>query len=253
MLARMHPGGMRQRLGLLRSAIGRVADRLSGLPGRELPPAEAYRLWAPRYPPRAHTLLMQVEQRAVLDVLPPVRGRRVIDLACGTGRYALALGAQSARVVGVDLSLEMLTHAPADFPRVQGDLRAVPLRGASADVVVCGLAVGHVRDLHAAMAEVARVLVPGGYAVYSDLHPGGRARGWRRDFRAADGRRYAVAFTAHQEAAHREALGGAGLALEVLHEACVGEDLARTDPEAARFRRRWGDAPVVLVIRARKV
>ncbi len=252
MLARVDPGGKRQRLGLFRSAIGRVADRLRGQPGRELPPGEAYRLWAPRYPPRAHTLLMQVEQKAVLEVLPPVRAQRVIDLACGTGRYALALGTQGAWAVGVDLSLDMLSLAPASFSRVQSDLRAVPLRSGCADVVVCGLAVGHVDDLPAALAEVARVLVPGGCAVYSDLHPEGHARGWRRDFRAADGRRYTVAFTAHQEAAHREALGRAGLALEVLHEVGVGEELARTDPEAARFRRRWGDAPVVLVIRARK-
>jgi len=229
-----------------------VVDRLRGLPGDELPPAEAYRLWAPRYPPRAHTLLMQIEQNAILEALPPVRAQRVIDLACGTGRYALALGPEAAWVVGVDLSLDMLSLAPASFWRVQGDLRAIPLRSACAEIVVCGLAIGHVRELPAAVAEMARVLVPGGHVVYSDLHPDARSRGWRRDFRAADGRRYAVAFSTHHETAHREALRAAGLSPEVVREVGVGEEIARADREAARFRRRWGDAPVVLVIRARK-
>jgi malonyl-CoA O-methyltransferase len=243
---------MRLSFGFLRRTVGRVADRLCLRHVPELPPREAYRLWAPHYPPRAHTLLMQIEQEAVLHQLPPVHSRRVVDLACGTGRYAVALGAQGASVVGVDLSLEMLSRAPGGFSRAQGDLRALPLRACCADIVVCGLAVGHVEDLSATLAEMARVLVPGGCAVYSDLHPKGRALGWRRDFRATDGRRYAVAFTAHRVATHRNALARAGLALESLREVGVGEEAARRDPEAARFRRQWGDTPVLLVVRARK-
>ena len=55
---------------------------------------EAYERWAPTYPPEPHNPLMRAEQREVLTQLPVLAGRRVLDLACGTGRYAaLAAGA----------------------------------------------------------------------------------------------------------------------------------------------------------------
>ena len=38
-------------------------------------PSDAYAAWAPTYPPHAHNALMEVEQTAVLELLPPVSGR----------------------------------------------------------------------------------------------------------------------------------------------------------------------------------
>ena len=48
----------------------------------------AYERWAPLYPPVAHNPLMRVEQRAILEVWPRMDGQRVLDLACGSGRYS---------------------------------------------------------------------------------------------------------------------------------------------------------------------
>ena len=50
---------------------------------RELAPREAYRLWAEDYPPYAHNLLMEAEERALVELLPAVRRKRVLRVATG--------------------------------------------------------------------------------------------------------------------------------------------------------------------------
>lgn len=215
----------------------------------ELAPREAYRLWAENYPPHAHNLLMQVEERAVCELLPEVRGKRVLDLACGTGRYARILRERGARVIAFDFSLEMLARGENNFARAQADLAALPLRDASADVIVCGLAVGHVEHLEGALAEMKRVLAPQGTLVYSDFHAA--TRKWKRTFRAKN-RTYAVQHFPRTEAEHRRAVERAGLKAEIVQVAQVTNELARANTRAQEFRAQWGDTPVALVVRAVK-
>jgi malonyl-CoA O-methyltransferase len=80
-----------------------------------LAPAEAYALWASSYPAHAHNPVMQAEQRAMLALMPAeLHGQAVLDVGCGSGRYMLhALQRGAARVIGVDLSPQMLAHASA--------------------------------------------------------------------------------------------------------------------------------------------
>jgi malonyl-CoA O-methyltransferase len=217
----------------------------------ELEPREAYRLWAENYPPRAHNVLMQVEQQAMLALLPDVYQHRVLDLACGTGRYALLLKERGAQVIGLDLSHEMLGHADVNLFRVQSDLMQVPLPSGWADLIVCGLAIGHVQNLALALIEMARLLKPGGVALYSDFHPLGRSLGWQRTFRAPTGKQYAVQFVTHTLEAHQQAAQAAGFSVEMT-EVQVDQELATTNADAAGYRLKWGDAPVALVIRAHK-
>lgn len=218
----------------------------------ELEPREAYRLWAPNYPPRPHNLLMEIEQAALLPWLPEVRGRRVLDAACGSGRYAAIVRERGGKVIGLDFSAAMLARAEHAFARVQGDLCAIPLPNACMEVIVCGLALGDVSDLAAVLHEFARVLCVGGVLVYSDLHATWHARGWKRTFRGADNRPYAVRYRARDEAEHRRALEAAGLRLEAMRSIGVDDAWARMRAEAARFRARWGDTPVMLLVRAVK-
>lgn len=214
-------------------------------------PREAYRLWAKDYPPYAHNLLMQVEERAVMELLPTVRGKRVLDLACGTGRYARLLQEQGARVIGLDFSYEMLARSENQFGRVQGDMSALPLRQTLAEIIVCGLAVGHVPNLERTLQEMARVLTPHGTLVYSDFHAAGDALGWKRTFRSAK-KTFAVQHFARTEQEHARALQAAGLSVETVRVVQITQDLARTDARAENFRARWGDTPVALVVRAQK-
>ena len=220
-------------------------------PTVELDPLTAYNLWAANYPPEAHNPLMRAEETAMLDLLPAddLRGRRALDLACGSGRYLRWLKASGAAVVvGLDLSAAMLAHARLmNLTLLQATMLALPLATECFDLVVCGLAVGHTPDLAAALREMARALRPGGLLVYSDFHPFGHFAGWKRGFRA-NGRDYAVFHHLHLYADHHAACLNAGLTIEAVREPFAVDDAALF----AAGHTAWGHRPVALVIRARK-
>jgi malonyl-CoA O-methyltransferase len=202
-----------------------------------LDPQPAYTLWAKNYPPRPHNPLMELEHKTVLSLLPDVYGRTVLDAGCGTGRYLQELKARGAFAVGMDLSAAMLNQARALNEHVaRADLRAMPFDAMSIDVVVCGLALGDIADLELALLEIARVLRPGGCAVYSVVHPIGEQQGWQRTFDAG-GRRVAINSFWHSRDRHRDACAAAGLKIEEWRE----PELAEAPGRAA-----------VLVIRARR-
>ncbi|MGC4047172.1 MAG: methyltransferase domain-containing protein [Armatimonas sp.] len=71
-----------------------------------LPPAEGFGLLADTYDSRlAGDANLQLESRAMVELLPSLKGLRVGDIGCGTGRYALVFArAGAAEVIGLDLS-----------------------------------------------------------------------------------------------------------------------------------------------------
>lgn len=217
----------------------------------QLSPREAYRLWAEHYPPYAHNLLMEVEERAMCELLPAVRNQAILDLAAGTGRYTRLLTERGAHVTALDFSYEMLERGENHVARVQADMNALPLCDSFAGVIICGLAVGHVRDLSLAVREMARVLTHGGTLLYSDFHAAGEKYGWRRTFRAAN-KTFAVQHYSRAEPEHVRALAAAGFQIETMRAVTITAELARADARAENFRATWGDTPVVLVVRAQK-
>jgi len=123
-----------------------------------------------------------LNQAALLALLP--RELKVADLGCGTGALAAALAPHVAEVVGVDQSAAMLQSARrrvADMPNVdlrKGRLEALPIDDASCDAALLVLALSYAPDPEAVLAEMARILRPGGRAVVLDL-----LRHDREDFR----------------------------------------------------------------------
>jgi demethylmenaquinone methyltransferase / 2-methoxy-6-polyprenyl-1,4-benzoquinol methylase len=92
-------------------------------------------------------------------------GDRVLDACCGTGDLALADARAGGRVTGVDFSQQMLARAERKAPEfqwVQADAAALPFDDASFEVVTVGFGIRNLADLEAGLAELARVLVPGG-------------------------------------------------------------------------------------------
>ncbi|MCC7450319.1 MAG: class I SAM-dependent methyltransferase [Anaerolineae bacterium] len=161
---------------------------------RTLPSQAAYALWSVAYPPEAHNPLMAIEQEAMLRLLPPLTGRAVLDLACGTGRYGLIARQQGARfVAGADNSWAML-QAGKLRPSAEADMTYLPFAPGTFDVILCGLAIGHLppRQMQWAMGEMARVLCPGGAVLISDFHPFLYLLGQQRTFTAPNGKTYAV-------------------------------------------------------------
>lgn len=212
----------------------------------------AYDLWAASYPPVPHNPLMRAEQAALLSLWPDPHGLRALDLACGSGRYGLLLEQRgAARVVGVDRSAQMLQRAPLAC-RVRADMADLPFADAQFDLIVCGLAVGHVPRLADWMREMARVLAPGGHLVYSDFHPDAARAGMTRSFTDSQQQRHTLLHALHDRAAHAAALAAAGLTLAACHEVRVGRELSEPFEGSEDFYRRWDGLALVMVLGARK-
>jgi 2-polyprenyl-6-hydroxyphenyl methylase/3-demethylubiquinone-9 3-methyltransferase len=97
-------------------------------------------------------------------------GAVLVDLGCGAGLLAPHVAGKGYRHVGVDLSAEALRQAAEHgVLAVRGDVLAVPLADACADVVVAGEILEHVPDLPGAVAEACRLLRPGGLLVIDTL------------------------------------------------------------------------------------
>jgi len=104
-------------------------------------------------------------------------GDRVLDLACGTGDLARRSEAAGASVVGLDLTPSMLVLARSKGSRrlVGGDICAMPLASAEFSVVTVGYGLRNVPNLPAALAEIHRVLKPGGRLCALDFDKPGNA------------------------------------------------------------------------------
>lgn len=134
---------------------------------------EGYDHWAPIYDagPNAAT---EVDSQVVRQMISDMRPGRAIDVACGTGRQSQLLAELGHEVEGIDLNLTMLAIARERVPTAtfrQGTFDSLPFDDAAFDLAVSSLALTHVTDLRPALAEMARVVKPGGHAVLSDMHP----------------------------------------------------------------------------------
>jgi 2-polyprenyl-6-hydroxyphenyl methylase/3-demethylubiquinone-9 3-methyltransferase len=93
-------------------------------------------------------------------------GERVLDLGCGAGRFVAALTGAGADAVGVDVAEAALERARAVAPGADVRLLepdgSIPLEHGSVDLVWCSEVLEHVADVGYLLAEVRRVLRPGG-------------------------------------------------------------------------------------------
>ncbi len=119
-------------------------------------------------------------RRAVEAVVQP--GDRVLDACCGTGDLALAAEQEGGHVTGLDFSPAMLERArrkSSTIEWVEGDMLALPFEAASFDAATVGFGVRNVADLEAGVAELRRILRPGGRVAILEIT---RPRGVLRPF-----------------------------------------------------------------------
>jgi SAM-dependent methyltransferase len=212
----------------------------------------AYQRWAPLYPPVAHNPLMRAEQQAMLTYWPAVAGRRVLDLACGTGRYSRLLAeAGAAELIALDFCVPMLMQVP-NGSRVCASMMQLPFAAGTFDVVISGLALGHAADVSTWMTEIARVLRRGGTLLYSDFHPDAARAGLTRSFKDIDDETCSVPHAQYPVSTQIDAAEAAGLRIETVHEVRVGIELCEPFAKSEDFYRNWDGLAIVLVVRARK-
>ncbi|HKG09297.1 MAG TPA: bifunctional demethylmenaquinone methyltransferase/2-methoxy-6-polyprenyl-1,4-benzoquinol methylase UbiE [Gaiellaceae bacterium] len=92
-------------------------------------------------------------------------GDSVLDACCGTGDLAVAAARKGGRVTGLDFSERMLERARRKAPElewVEGDVLALPFADGSFDAATVGFGVRNLDDLERGLAELRRVLRPGG-------------------------------------------------------------------------------------------
>jgi SAM-dependent methyltransferase len=153
-------------------STGRSQDLMTG----RVLPAVYERVWRPTWGAIATGVLgpsMADEKRIARLLLGLTPGDGVLDVACGPGNFTRDLGrvvGSRGIAIGLDASASMLARAVADTDPVRhpavgyvrGDAEHLPFRDESFDAVNCFAALYLMGDPFAAIAELARVLTPGG-------------------------------------------------------------------------------------------
>jgi len=133
--------------------------------------AAAWTAWART--PRHDVYFDQLNWPAFAALVPPP-GRLTLDLGCGEGRVGRLLSAAGHRMIGLDTSqtLVQLAREAGGYEQVlHADAIAIPLEDHAVDLVVAFMSLHDMDDPGAALAEVARVLEPGGAVVLAIVHP----------------------------------------------------------------------------------
>ncbi|SIN82597.1 malonyl-ACP O-methyltransferase BioC [Salinivibrio sp. ES.052] len=140
--------------------------------------ARAFGRAAPHYDDSA-TLQRRVGQRLMAFAKHDRRDMRegtVLDVGCGTGYFAQRWLTQAKTVIGLDLSAPMLATAKARcgdaMLGLQADAEHLPLADNSVDLAFSSLALQWCDDLHVPLAELSRVVKPGGQILVSTLLAG---------------------------------------------------------------------------------
>ena len=145
--------------------------------------------WAEVYDDQPNPLIA-LEERILSHLLPPLRGRDVLDAGCGTGRWLDRVAAFEPRsLTGVDASVTMLDKARIKLGTKamlhHADCTSLPVDAASRDVLFCSFVLSYISDLKGFATECARVIRTGGVVLLSDMHPVTAVeRGWKRSFQS---------------------------------------------------------------------
>jgi ArsR family transcriptional regulator len=111
---------------------------------------------------------------ALLRLMPPMV---IADLGAGEGSFALLLSQRAVRVIAVDSSARMIEvgrehaarHGIKNVEFRQGDMEDIPIGSGEVDLVFFSQSLHHALHPERALAEAARILVPGGRVVILDL------------------------------------------------------------------------------------
>jgi SAM-dependent methyltransferase len=155
---------------------------------------DGYERWAPVYD--GPNPAIEAEEPIVRAMIEAELARTggtpgvAVDAGCGTARHAAFLAGLGYEAIGVDATPAMLEVARRAHPHLElreGRLDALPVDDGEADLAVAALTVCHAANLRPVLAELARVVRPGGTVIVSDPHPTMVQLGGVAGFRDRDG------------------------------------------------------------------
>ena len=154
---------------------------------KEVPTAEGYNRWAANYESNANPLMALDEMKFVENIDPIVKGEKIVDLGCGTGRFTIWLSRSGAEVTGVDFSEEMLKIAKGksnnNIEYILHDLsKPFPFKTSSFDKVISTLVLEHIADLRLFFKEIKRICSRSGMIYISAMHPAMMLKGNQANF-----------------------------------------------------------------------
>jgi SAM-dependent methyltransferase len=199
------------------------------------------------------------ERPGMLALAGDVAGRRILDAGCGAGPLFAALRDRGAVVTGIDKSagmLELVRRRLGDGADLQvAELgRPLPFPGGTFDTVTASLVLHYLEDWGPALAELRRVLKPGGRLIVSVNHPFAenlwhREAGLEPDYFAtynyvaewtADSQTALLRFWTRPLYAMTDAFTAAGFQISVISEPAVAPDTPRALlPDDIADRRRF--------------
>ncbi len=140
---------------------------------------------APDYDRLNHLMSLGVDRswrrRALRGIVTPGRPQQILDIACGTGDFSLAIARAAhpdTQVTGLDLSEGMLAVMKKKVEKaglqeriscLQGDSEAMPFADGTFDAVTIAFGIRNFEHREAALSEILRVLRPGGRLVILEL------------------------------------------------------------------------------------
>lgn len=118
-----------------------------------------------------HTITLEHLHRYAI-AMELIKDKSVLDIACGEGYGSHLLALQSATVTGIDIDTETIDAAKIKYKHphltfLQGDVENIPITNASFDVAVSFETLEHITAHHKMVAELKRVLKPGGILLIS--------------------------------------------------------------------------------------
>ncbi len=134
----------------------------------------AYDVWASKYDQDINPHLI-LEHDDVLKLVNAKQNEKILDAACGTGRYTEVFFKRKARVIGIDFSKKMIEIAQQKNPkidyRVVGLTKKLPFPNNYFDKINCGQALKHIKKLKFTLKEFHRILTKNGKLIFSVTHP----------------------------------------------------------------------------------
>lgn len=135
-------------------------------------PDEGYDLYAESYD-EDYDYLRGFEKDRLFSLIGDLKGKKVLDLGCGTGRIIGELKLFGAEVFAVDISAEMVKITQKKYPDIKvlkADACDLPFSDNELDYVIATFLIVHVKDLDRLFGEVYRVLKDGGIFVLTNIN-----------------------------------------------------------------------------------